>query len=72
MKFALTLSRQSPSHTGRLGEGELVEIFRTANGRYGSTLSYLIETADSLRTCGIRDRDVERLVALARRHALTA
>ena len=70
--LAFTLSRQSPSHTGRLGEGELVEIFRTANGRYGSTLSYLIETAHSLRTCGIRDRDVERLVALARRHALTA
>ncbi len=70
--LAFTLSRRSPSHTGRLGEGELVEIFRTANGRYGSTLAYLLETAHSLRTCGIRDRDVERLVALARRHALTA
>jgi len=70
--LAFTLSRQSPSHTGRLGESELVEIFRTANGRYGSTLAYLIETAHSLRSCGIRDRDVERLVALARRHALTA
>ena len=53
-------------------DGELVEILRTANGRYGSTLAYLVETARSLRTCGIRDRDVERLVALARRHALTA
>jgi cation transport protein ChaC len=70
--LAFTLSRHSPSHTGQLPEGELLEIFRTANGRYGSTLSYLIETAQSLRTCGIRDRDVERLVALARRHALTA
>jgi glutathione-specific gamma-glutamylcyclotransferase len=70
--LAFTLSRQSPNHTGRLEEGELVEILRTANGRYGSTLSYLVETAQSLRTCGIRDRDVERLVALARRHALTA
>jgi len=70
--LAFTLSRQSPNHTGRLEERELVEIFRTANGRYGSTLSYLVETAHSLRTCGIRDRDVERLVALARRHALTA
>ena len=53
-------------------EGELVEILRTANGRYGSTLSYLVETERSLRSCGIRDRDVERLVALARRHSLTA
>jgi cation transport protein ChaC len=51
---------------------ELVEILRTANGRYGSTLAYLVETERSLRTCGIRDRDVERMVALARRHALTA
>jgi len=70
--LAFTLSRQSPSHTGALPDGELVEILRTANGRYGSTLAYLVETARSLRTCGIRDRDVERLVALARRHALTA
>jgi hypothetical protein len=30
-----------------------------------------METAASLKGCGIRDRDVERLVALARRHALT-
>jgi cation transport protein ChaC len=70
--LAFTLSRRNPNHTGRLPEGELLEIFRTANGRYGSTLAYLVETERSLRTCGIRDRDVERLVALARRHALTA
>lgn len=70
--LAFTLSRKSPSHTGALADGELVEILRTANGRYGSTLSYLVETARSLQCCGIRDRDVERLVALARRHALTA
>ena len=68
--LAFTLSRRSPNHTGALPDGELVEILRTANGRYGSTLAYLVETARSLRTCGIRDRDVERMVALARRHAL--
>jgi cation transport protein ChaC len=70
--LAFTLSRRSPSHTGALPDGELIEILRTANGRYGSTLAYLVETERSLRTCGIRDRDVERLVALARRHSLTA
>src|SRR6476620_322835 len=70
--LAFTLSKRSPSHTGALPDGELVEILRTANGRYGSTLAYLVETARSLRTCGIRDRDVERMVASARRHALTA
>jgi cation transport protein ChaC len=70
--LAFTLSRRSPSHTGALPDEKMVEILRTANGRYGSTLSYLVETATTLRNCGIRDRDIERLVALARRHALTA
>jgi glutathione-specific gamma-glutamylcyclotransferase len=45
-------------------------VLRRASGRFGSTLDYLVETASSLRGCGIRDRDVERLVALARQHAL--
>jgi cation transport protein ChaC len=70
--LAFTLDRKSPNHTGALPDDAMIEILRTANGRYGSTLSYLVETAASLRSCGIRDRDIERLVALARRHALTA
>ena len=70
--LAFTLDRKSPNHTGALPDDQMVEILRTANGRYGSTLSYLVETAASLRNCGIRDRDIERLIALARRHALTA
>lgn len=69
--LAFTLSRRSPNHTGPLPDEQMVDILRTANGRFGTTLSYLVETAASLRNCGIRDRDVERLVALARRHALT-
>jgi cation transport protein ChaC len=69
--LAFTLSRNSPNHTGPLPDEQMVDILRTANGRYGSTLSYLVETATSLRGCGIRDRDIERIVALARRHALT-
>ena len=70
--LAFTLDRRSPSHTGRVDDEQMVEILRTANGRFGSTLSYLVETATSLRNCGIRDRDIERLVDLARRNALTA
>ena len=37
--LAFTLSRKSPSHTGALPDEKMVEILRTANGRYGSTLS---------------------------------
>ena len=70
--LAFTLSRNSPAHTGALPDPQMLEILRCANGRFGSTLDYLLETAASLRNCGIRDRDVERLVALAREHALTA
>ncbi|HEX7438126.1 MAG TPA: gamma-glutamylcyclotransferase, partial [Caldimonas sp.] len=70
--LTFTLSRTSPAHTGPVPDAQMIDILRTANGRYGSTLAYLIDTATSLRGCGIRDRDIERLVALARRHALTA
>ena len=68
--LAFTLSRNSPAHTGTLPDPQMLEILRCANGRFGSTLDYLLETATSLRGCGIRDREVERLVALAREHAL--
>ena len=70
--LAFTLSRSSPAHTGAIADAQMVEILRCASGRYGSTLDYLLETANSLRGCGIRDADVERLVGLAQRHALAA
>jgi cation transport protein ChaC len=69
--LAFTLSRSSPAHTGQIPDAQMLEILRCAIGRYGSTLDYLLETANSLRGCGIRDADIERLVCLARRHALT-
>lgn len=68
--LAFTLSRRSPQHTGPLADGQLLDILRHARGRYGSTLEYLLETARALRERGVRDRDIERMVALARRHRL--
>ena len=70
--LAFTLSRRSPNYTGPLDDAQRLEILRRACGRYGSTLDYLLETASSLRGCGIRDREIERWVALARQHALVA
>jgi len=64
--LAFTLSRTSPSHTGPIADAEMLRILRDARGRYGSTLDYLLETATSLRSCGIRDREIERLERLAR------
>jgi glutathione-specific gamma-glutamylcyclotransferase len=69
--LAFTLSRRSPQHTGRLPDTTLLDILRHARGRYGSTLEYLLETARALRERGVRDREIERLVALARQHRLT-
>ena len=68
--LAFTLSRQSPAHTGPLADASMVEVLRCAAGRFGSTLDYLLETATSLRACGVRDRDIERLVVLARQNDL--
>ena len=68
--LAFTLSRRSPSYTGRLANEEMLDILRTACGRYGTTLEYLVETAVSLARCGVHDREIERLVALARAYGL--
>jgi glutathione-specific gamma-glutamylcyclotransferase len=68
--LAFTLSRRSPNYTGALTDAELLAVLRHARGRYGTTLAYLLETSAGLAAHGIRDRRIERLVALARRHAL--
>lgn len=68
--LAFTLSHRSPNYTGRLDDAELLEILRHARGRYGTTLEYLMCTAQCLADHGIRDQEIDRLVRLARRHAL--
>jgi cation transport protein ChaC len=68
--LAFTLSRSSPNFVTAMAEHELVHIFKHARGRFGTTLDYLLETADALRRRGLRDREIERMVELARSHAL--
>ncbi len=68
--LAFTLSRRSPQHIGRLPDAQVLDILRHARGRYGTTLDYLVQTASALHSRGVRDREIERLVALARRHRL--
>lgn len=68
--LAFTLGRRSEALVEPMAEETLLQILRQAEGRYGSTLDYLRQTADALRREGIRDRAIERLMALARRHAL--
>jgi cation transport protein ChaC len=68
--LAFTLSRRSDSYMGRLADEQMLHILRHASGRYGTTLAYLADTANALRAQGVRDREIERLMALAQRHGL--
>lgn len=68
--LAFTLARHSHACTPRLPDGPMLQILRAAEGRYGSTLDYLARTAHALRERGIRDREIERLMALAGRAGL--
>lgn len=68
--LAFTLDRRHPAHTGQLDDDRLLAILRQAQGRYGSTLDYLLRTAAQLHQLGIRDREIQRMVHLARRHGL--
>jgi len=68
--LAFTLNRRSEAHLGRLGDEQMLHILRHASGRYGSTLQYLVATAHALRERGVHDREIDRLMALARRHGL--
>ena len=68
--LAFTLSRRSEAFVPNLADEQMLHILRHARGRDGSTVDYLAETARALAARGVRDREVERLMALARRHGL--
>jgi glutathione-specific gamma-glutamylcyclotransferase len=68
--LAFTLGRRNPSCLAPLPNEHMLHILQHAKGRYGSTLDYLVETAHELQARGIHDREVQRLLALARAHGL--
>ena len=68
--LAFTLNRRSDAYHRHLPDDQVLDILRHARGRYGTTLAYLAQTAQALRVRGIRDREIERLMALAARGGL--
>jgi cation transport protein ChaC len=64
--LTFTLSRRSPACLPLLDDATLLDILRTARGRFGTTLEYLAETACALQACGIQDREITRLMNIAR------
>lgn len=68
--LAFTLDRHHEACLGRLPDAQMLDILRHARGRFGTTLEYLVLTAEALRQRGIVDREIERLMALAARNGL--
>lgn len=64
--LSFTLSRRSPAFTGPIDDSTLLQILRRAQGRYGSTLDYLVQTAEALHQHRMCDRESARLLRLAR------
>lgn len=62
--LAFTLSRRSPSFTGELSEAQYRQIFSASCGRYGSTHAYAQQTFECLKSRGIHDRELEKLLGL--------
>ena len=61
---------------GGLSVGEpkpdMLRILRQARGRYGTTLDYLVRTAEALSAHRMCDRESRRLLTLAQRAGLVA
>jgi glutathione-specific gamma-glutamylcyclotransferase len=64
--IALTyvVERAHPSYAGRLSLARQAQLIRGASGRSGINLDYLISTLDHLVELGIRERELERLLAI--------
>jgi len=63
--LAFTLSRRSPNFTGNLEAAHYQQIFSDSCGRFGTTHDYAQQTYDGLLQLGIRDHELERVLAFA-------
>ena len=66
---AFTIHRGGENYAGGLTEAEVVRSLATASGALGSAADYLFRTADGLRSLGIADPRIERLVRQVRNAA---
>lgn len=66
--LAYIMERAHPSYAGVQPLARQAEMIRGARGLSGDNLDYLVNTVTHLREVGIRERELERLVALAGAH----
>jgi glutathione-specific gamma-glutamylcyclotransferase len=67
--LAYIVERSHPSYAGRLPLAVQARLIRGAQGISGLNLDYLISTLRHLAELGIRERDLERILALIGPHA---
>jgi cation transport protein ChaC len=68
LALAFVVERAHPSYAGRLPLAAQVRLVRGARGRSGSNVDYLIKTLRHLRKLGVRELDLERLLAMVGPH----
>ena len=66
--LAFIVERAHPSYAGALPLQQQACLIRGARGISGDNLDYLVNTVNHLRAVGIRERHLERLVALSAAH----
>ena len=69
MALTYIVERAHPNYAGRLPLAEQARLIRGATGRSGTNLDYLISTLRHLAELGIRERELERLLAMIGPHA---
>ncbi len=68
MALTFIAERAHPAYAGDLDLRRQVRLVRTAAGLAGNNIDYVLSTACHLRLLGIRERRIERLVALMGPH----
>lgn len=61
--LSFVIRHDSPAYAGTLPDAVLRHVLREARGTYGTTREYVEKTVVALRTAGIPDRHLEKLLA---------
>jgi cation transport protein ChaC len=69
LALAYIVERAHPNYAGQLPLAVQARLIHGARGRSGANLDYLISTLRHLTELGIRDRELERLLAMIGPHA---
>lgn len=59
--LAYVANEENAQYAGKLSEDETLRLTRAGRGSAGPCTDYVLNTADHLAECGIRDRRLERL-----------